>query len=229
MTLFRGLLRGWAVLFVVSLAVGLGFAGSLQGKVKSHVYYSPANNFTVPIPHGTSQKWSRVEDSFSSDGGPGGRPVGVVSFPDDAGFLLGIHYTMMPEQAMARLQAPDTREEALKAWLHEGAMPFWYLRASPQSRITREAMSTFEGMPVLLAMVVIPEGSAVMTTATQKRMDSRLGLIIFPKGQFVYLLSTETVTAMGLASGSTEAAKSDEGWQKFAGGQASFYRSIAFQ
>lgn len=81
MTLFRGLLRGWAVLFVVSLAVGLGFAGSLQGKVKSHVYYSPASNFMVPIPPGTSQKWSRVEDSFSSDGGPGGVPSASSLFP----------------------------------------------------------------------------------------------------------------------------------------------------
>ena len=108
---------------------------------------------------------------------------------------------MIPDQAVEKFQAPDTREEALKGWLHDGAMPFWYLRASPQSRITNEAMGTFEGMPILLAVVVIPEGSRLLTTATKKNMDSRRGLIIFPKGKFVYLLSTETVTAMGLTSG----------------------------
>ena len=80
---------------------------------------------------------------------------------------------MIPDQAVEKFQAPDTREEALKGWLHDGAMPFWYLRASPQSRITNEAMGTFEGMPILLAVVVIPEGSRLLTTATKKNMDSR--------------------------------------------------------
>lgn len=106
-------------------------------------------------------------------------------------------------------------------------MPFWYLRVSPPSRIISEAMGTFEGMPVLLAVVVIPEASGLVTTATQKRMDSRRGLVIFPRGQFVYLLSAETVTAFGLASGNaqTEAA---EDWQKFVGGLTTFYKSIVF-
>jgi hypothetical protein len=78
---FRGLpVRGWAVLFIIPFVVGLAFAGSLKGKVKSHVYYSPANNFTVPVPSGTFQKWSRVEDNFSSDGGPGGVRLALFLF-----------------------------------------------------------------------------------------------------------------------------------------------------
>ena len=53
---------GWALLFI-ALAGGAS-AASLKGKVKSHVYYSPANNFTVPVPSGTFQKWAGVEDNF---------------------------------------------------------------------------------------------------------------------------------------------------------------------
>ena len=81
---------------------------------------------------------------------------------------------------------------------------------------------------MLLAVVVIPEASSLVTSATQKRMDSRRGLIIFPRGQFVYLLSTETVTAFGLASGGAQT-ESAEGWQTFVGGLKPFYRSIVFQ
>lgn len=225
---FRGLpLLVWALPSIFSLCAGAAFATSLKGKVKNHVYYSPANNFTVAVPSGTVQKRMRVEDNFSSDGGPGGLPVGVVSFAGDAGELIGIHFTRMPDKSIARPQSPDTREAALKGWLHEGAMPFWYLRASAQSRIVHEEMGTFEGMPVLLAVVVIPESSALLTTATQKRMDSRRGLVIFPRGQYVYLLSTETVTAFGLASGNAQT-DSDEDWQKFAGELTAFYRSIVF-
>ncbi len=220
----------WALLFVFVFGADVAFAASLKGKVKSHVYHSPADNFTVPVPSGTFQKWMRAEDNFSSDGGPGHLPVGVVSFSDDTGGRIGIQYTRMPDETMAKLQAPDTREAALKAWLHDGAMPFWYLRAFPQSHITHEAMGTFEGMPALLAVVVIPEGSGMLVTATQKRMDSRRGLVIFPRGHFVYLLSTETITAFGLAGGGGGAlSDTDETWQKFASGLTEFYKSIVFQ
>jgi hypothetical protein len=217
-----------ALLFILVLGSGVTFAASLKGKVKNHVYYSPVNNFTVPVPPGTFQKWARVNDNFSSDGGPSGLPVGVVSFPDDAGELIGIQYTRMPDGSMLRLQAPDTREEALKTWLHGGAMPFWYLRVSPQSRIVHEAMATFEGMPVLLAVVVVPEASELMDMATHKAMDSRRGLVIFPRGQFVYLLSIEMTTALSFGRGNPQA-ESDDDWQKFAGKLTGFYKSIVFQ
>lgn len=147
----------------------MAFATSLKGKVENHVYYSPANNFTVAVPSGTFQKWMRAEANFSSDGGPGGIPIGVVSFSGDAGESIGIHYTRIPDQSMARLQSQDTREAALKGWLREGAMPFWYLSVSAQSRVVHEEITTLEGMPVLLAVVVIPEGSGLLTTATQTR------------------------------------------------------------
>ena len=214
----------WALLAVFTLGGGLALADSLKGKVKKHVYYSPAKNFTVPIPSGIGM---RLNDGFEA--GAGGVSMGGVSFHDDFGKLMVIQYTMMPDQVMAKLQAPDTREEALKGWLHEGAMPAWYLRASPQSRVIHEEMGTFEGMPVLLAMAFIPQGSTVSVTENgiEKRLDSRRGLVIFQRGKFVYVLSTETMNTFAAAMGNAET-EPGEGWQKFADGLKPFFRSIVF-
>jgi hypothetical protein len=113
----------------------------------------------------------------------------------------------------------------IKAW---ATRPYWYLRVSQQSRIVHEVMGTFEGMPVLLAVVMVPEASDLMDTATHKLMDSRRGLVIFPRGQFVYLLSIEMTTAFSVGRGNAQS-ESDEDWQKFAGRLTGFYKSIVFQ
>jgi hypothetical protein len=221
----------WALLSILFLGCGVTSAASLKGKVKNHVYYSPANNFTVPVPAGSMfQKWMTVDDDFKKDHATGDLPVGSVSFHDDFGALIGIQYAMVPDQYMVKLQSSDTQEEAMKAWLHQVVMPMLYLPAFPKSQITQEAVGTFEEMPALLAMVVIPEASGMVAfqQGTQKRMDSRRGIVIFPRGKFVYLLFTETLTALSLGQGKADLESAGD-WQDFTGGLKTFYRSIVFQ
>ena len=196
------------------------FASSLKGKIKKNVYYSPANNFSVPVPPGMGM---RVNDGYDKSG------TGAVSFHDDFGRQMGIHYMPVPAEVLPSLTSPDTREAALKGWLREGAMKTWFLPAIPKARVIHEEMDAFEGILALKAMVSLPEGSTttVMDSRGQRRLDSYRELIIFPKGKYVYMLTTETVTGFMAALPDSQK-EPGEDWAKFAEGTKPFYKTIVF-
>ena len=218
--IFRSCLVFLAVVSLFVPAMTTIFANSLKGKIKKNVYYSPANNFTVPVPPGMGMK---ANDAYDKSG------VGAVSFHDDFGAQTGIHYMLVPAEVLPSLASTETREANLKQWLHEGAMKTWFLPAIPKARVIHEEMDTFEGMAVLKAMVALPEGSTttVMDSQGQRRLDSYRGLIIFPKGKYMYMLTTETVTGFMAAQPESQR-EPGENWAKFVDGVKPFYKSIVF-
>ena len=211
----------WVCFAMAVLGGGLAFGSSLKGKLKKNVYYSPANNFSVPVPSGLMGM--RVNDDFDEPG------IGLVSFHDDFGNQQGIHYMVMPAGAQAKLQAQETRDAELSRWLKEFALPVWFLHPFPNSRVIHEASDSFEGMTVLLAKLEIPEGSStvIFEQGKQRHMDSRRGLVIFTKGRFIYMLTKETVNAFTAAQASKEEDAGD-GWKKFAESLKPFYKTIVF-
>lgn len=225
----RELQHFWSCLFL-SLSVFFSnavYAGS-AGKVKHDVYFSPAGNFQVPLPKGIGMK---LDDRYDK-----GEAAGVVSFHDDFGSLDVIHYIRVPAEFLPKLQTPKSKQDLLQDWLPNFAMPHWFLPASPQGKILRKAKGTFEGMPVVFALVDLPGAStAVITSGGQtRRGDSRRGLVIFLKGNWIYVLATETTSFLQRATEPADsehkpaAVKADDKWMSFVEREKAFYRSIVF-
>jgi len=218
-----------AVLAVVALALALGApaeAARMQGKVKAGVYQSPAKNFTVPVPSGMGMK---ISDGFEKDEK---YLIGAVSFHDDWGNLQGIHYCTVPEQIKARLAEPEKTESELVRWLEKFAMPMWFQSVSPQSRLLHSQFTSFEGFEVIVALVEIPGGSAlvVQDASGSHRADSVRGLVVFRRGDYFYILTSETKTALGELAQTKPApqADDDENWSGFTEQLVPFYRTITF-
>lgn len=216
-----------AIVFALTLALACpAAAGRMQGRVKHGVYQSPAMNFTVPVPKGMG---TRVSDDFREEGNS---RFGAVSFHDDFGNLMAIHYASIPPEAAAKFSDPDGTRSLLDSWLSMFAMPTWFLNASPQSRMLHQSVGSFEGLEVLVAQVEIPGGSplVVQDSSGTRRMDSVRGLVIFQRGEYIYMLATET-RAFGTAflGSQTETAPiSDAEWLRFVDRLKPFYRSIEF-
>jgi len=229
---------------VCLLACLLGTAaliGGTMGKVKKGVYYSPEQNFNVPVGRGMFGSM-KVDDSYDKSG------AGAVSFHDDFGSNTGIHYMRIPPEVVAKFDAAEHPDQLLSNWLNNLAMPGWFRHASPDSRVLHETAAQFEKMDVLLAVVEIPGGSAmvVMDKSGNRRQDSRKGLIIFRRGKYVYMLTTEEQTPFSSMNSKKEESPKEEfpkvespkgespkeespgDWTGFADGMKIFYRSITF-
>lgn len=205
-------------------------AAGLDGKHRKGVYSSPARNFTVPVPSGIGMK---VSDAYEKD--VAGQ-FGAVSFHDDFGKLLAIHYMSVPAEAVAALAQPEYLDHILQSWLETVAMPTWFLNAAPGSRLTHRDYGSFEDLRALFATVELPGASHLVTmdrTGKQKRLDSTRGLVIFQRGPYIYMLATE-LRGLGelLKSGEeTEpplAADAEGKWLYFVDRLKPFYRSIGF-
>ena len=207
-------------LSVLALSTSLALGASLKGKVKKKVYYSPAGNFSVPVPKPRLEK-VKIDDAYDEKKGFGAVSFHTLSW--SAGEQQGIHYMVLPPEAMTN-QQPDWRG-VLERWLHGFAMQVWFLHVSPKSRVLHEAFASFEGLNALLAEVEIPEGSFVMEMRTGKRLDSRRGLVIFQKGRYIYMLTTEVHDV----SGSGEKTDEQSGkWMEFTNDLKEFHNSIVF-
>lgn len=192
-----------------------------KGKVQKGVYQAPGTTFSVPVPKGF-----KVLDTHWSD-------HGAVSFHDEFGRLVAIHYATAPAELQAAGQEPSTTRESLAAWLRGFALDYWFKAGSPESRILADTLGTFEGMPALFALIDAP-GAHTMEVMTmrdgrmqRKREDARRVGILFAKGGRVYLLMTETAT-MGLFE-TTKRAEPDEDWVRRGDALTGFYRSISFR
>ena len=191
-----------------------------KGKVQKGVYHRPADIFAVPVPKGF-----KISDAHVSD-------RGAVAFHDDFGRLTAIHYATDPAgESSAEPEGADS-VSSLSVWLHGFALDAWFTPVSPDRSVLAEARGSFEGMPVLFALIDAP-GAHTLESVTvengkmqRRRENSRRVAVLFRRDRHVYLLMTETVT-MGFSP--TSAAKPDEDWMRRAEELAPFYRSIVFR
>ena len=217
-----------AVIFALGSTVA--HAASLKGKVKKGVYNSPAGNFTVPLPRGLG---THVSDGYLKD--KDGH-MGAVSFHDDFGGLIGIHYMSFPPDVTAALAKPGALEPGLKGWLETVAMQTWFVNAAPDSHLTHQAFGTFEGAGAIFAQVEIPGGSHLVTIdpgGKTKKLDSTRGLVVFTRGHYIYMLTTELRGLSDVLKSDDDkkaetAPDVDDKWLGFVDGLKGFYQSITF-
>ena len=204
------------------MSVAPASAARLVGKITRGVYTSPKVNFTVMVPNGTGM---RVNDALNREE----PPIGVVSFHDDFGANFRIFYMqlVMKGQALEPPQDPAEITVKLEGWIREVVIPNWFAKASPDSRVIRIAPTKFDDRNAVVALLEIPNGSALMDMVTNKRLDSRLGAVAFFRDGYVYLITMETRSAFDDPAAQT--AEPGENWARVQEAIVPFYRTINFK
>jgi hypothetical protein len=169
-----------AALLLLSLA--LTGCATTKGRISNDRYYSPLDNFDMPIPSWTGL---RIQDEYDETGGS-------VSFHGDFGGLTSVYYLRLPPDKRAILIDPKSMDAAYSSTLHGYAMPQLFRKTSPRSSILHEEFLG-EGVDrAYFAVVKLPEGSTLVDAKTGRRLDATRTLLIFGYGEFLYMVTTQT-------------------------------------
>lgn len=177
-------MKNVAAITLVSFAAMLLFldgCATTRGRISNDRYYSPLNNFDIPIPNWTGL---RIQDEYDETGGS-------VSFHGDWGGLASVFYLRLPPHVRTNLNDPNNRDAAYRSTLHDYAMPRIFRKASPRSSILYEEFLG-EGVDrAYFAVVGLPEGSTLVDAKTNRRLDATRALLIFGYGDFLYIVMTQ--------------------------------------
>ncbi len=151
------------------------------GESEGRKYVSPLGNFSAEFPK--MGPGVRIQDPHDKDSG-------WVSIHDDIGNLRSIMYLRLSAEAMKALASAETRRPALEAFLTAYIMPEQIKRASPKATVQHTEHVNFGIDGALVAVVDMPEGSTMFDVRANRRFDTKRGLLIFNKGDFMYMLSS---------------------------------------
>lgn len=181
------------VYLLLCLIVSSCASVAIKGRVDGGKYYSPLDNFSVPLRNAMGLK---IQDQNDAEGGR-------VSFPDDWGYLEAITYLRLPADYSAVLADSGKRDAAYRIFVGDYAMQTLFRRASEQSAIVKDEFLDVGGSRAYFAIVNIPGASAMVDPKTNKRLDSLRGLLVFDKNGFMYMLESEMNYAVSRAAASS--------------------------
>lgn len=167
------------------LAVGLLFlagCAATRGGSSSKIYTAPKGNFTLPVPAMGLFGGTTVQDQADEE-------IGYVSFHGDLGKVKSITYLKLPSTWVDDFADLAIREAALRGFLHDYAMPVLFEPVSPVTEILAEDLLGAPAQSEYFAVVKIPEGSTLEDAKTGRRLESTRALLIFPRGEYMYMLS----------------------------------------
>jgi len=159
-------------------------AQEVRGIKPGKTYTSPLKNFTVVAPE--LCKGTKIQQQHDKTGG-------MVAFLSDAGQLDRIDYQRMNADLATAIAQADS---AVRLALYAEVLNSRLLQPSKANLLAQEALP-FEQTEVLFAVAGFPSGSALAELtfadgrATPVRKDSVRGLMVFVKGEFVYVLHHE--------------------------------------
>lgn len=177
----RALTLALLCLFVLEIATA-------AGKIADGVYFSPLNNFTVPVPNWRGLK---IQDHNDSD-------FAIVSFLDRGDFPAPlwsvVSLRLTPEQEPI-LNDPSKRDSTYRSFLTGFAMPHLFQNVAPKTTIVHEEFLDQTDGRFYFAVVNIPEGHTALHDGQKgKQADSVSGLLIFYNKGFMYMVRSEMKT-----------------------------------
>jgi len=180
-------IRDWAIILGM-LCVG-GFEGATAaGKVADGVYFSPLNNFTVPVPN---WRGLRIQDRNDDD-------FAIVSFLDRGDLpasLQSIATLRLTAEVEPAFLEPSRRDAAIQGFLTGFVVPQLFQKVSPQTAIVHGQFLDEGERRLYFAVVNIPEGHAFLRNPGKgKQEDSVSGLLIFHNKGFMYMARLEMKT-----------------------------------
>lgn len=200
--------------FVLS---GQAMAG---GNVSGGRYTSPLKNFSLPVPSGMGVKIDEAGDDFG----------GIVSFHDDFGNLRAISYLRLPPEIVEIFDDAAQRDFAYRSYLYEALLPEMFVPVSADTKVLHEEFLGQDAEREFLAVINIPEGSAMMDMGSGKRFDSTRALLIFETAGFIYTLHYELRGLFqGMLPQNTEFSLDDEKLESARGALHGFRKTIEFR
>ncbi len=173
------------LLAVIVLALGLVSAAHAQ------MYTSPLDNFSVPVPKGIGQ---RVQPQNDNDGG-------IVAFHDDFGGYRSIFYLRLSPRSIELQKDPEAHRANLEKFFNEYAMTWLFKPASPTASVLHSEHTRFGEENAYFAIVNLPEGSTMFDVKAKKRHNTKRGMMVFARGQFIYMVgSGENPSVLELGS-----------------------------
>lgn len=173
------------LLAVIVLALGLASAAHAQ------MYTSPLDNFSVPVPKGIGQ---RVQPQNDNDGG-------IVAFHDDFGGYRSIFYLRLSPRSIELQKDPEAHRANLEKFFNEYAMTWLFKPASPTASVLHSEHTRFGEESAYFAIVNLPEGSTMFDVKAKKRHNTKRGMMVFVRGQFIYMVgSGENPSVLELGS-----------------------------
>lgn len=164
----------------VAISLFLGGCAMTSGQIADGRYFSPSNNFSVPIPDGLGL---RVQEESTTEGGG-------VAFHDDLGNLKSIFYLRLSPETLKTQNDSIKQRAILVSFLDDFAMPNLFKPVSPGANILHREHLNVGDYNAYFAIVEIPGGSTMFDVGANKKLDTRRGLLIFVNGRFMYMLSS---------------------------------------
>ncbi len=137
-------------------------------------FTSPLKNFSLVVP--TLPFGTRAREDHTKD-------VGSLRVLGESGDLRRIDYARLPPSAI-----PPT-DAAGQVALGEQSLQS-LIASHPSTLLSKEPLQ-IDGLDVLFALVLFPEGSHLQDSSSGKRLNSTRGLLFFTKGGFQYVLYVE--------------------------------------
>ena len=158
------------------------------GKVADGVYFSPLNNFAVPVPGWRGLRiQERNDDNFA-----------IVSFLDRSDMpaalqsIATLRLTAEVEPVFADL---SRRDSALQGFLTGFVVPQLFQNVAPGTTIVHEKFFDEGDRRYYFAVANIPEAHAFLRDPNKaKQHDSVSGLLIFHNRGFMYMVRIEMKT-----------------------------------
>jgi hypothetical protein len=163
-----------------ALSLFLGGCATTRGQIADGRYLSPLSNFSVPIPDGLGL---RVQEEGTTEGGG-------VAFHDDLGNLKSIFCLHLSPETLKAQNDPIKQRAILVSFLNDFAMPILFEPVSPRANVLHREHLDAGDFNAYFAIVEIPGGSTMFDVKANKRYDTKRGLLIFVKGEFMYMLSS---------------------------------------
>ncbi len=165
---------------IVAISIFIGGCAMTTGQIADGRYFSPLNNFSVPIPDGLGLRVQ--EEGATEDGG--------VAFHDDLGNLKSIFYLHISPETLNTQNDIIKQRAILVSFLDDFAMPNLFKSVSPGANILHREHINVEDYNAYFAIVEIPGGSTMFDVRANKEFDTKRGLLIFVNGEFMYMLSS---------------------------------------
>lgn len=158
------------------------------GKVADGLYYSPLNDFTVPVP---DWRGLRIQDRSDND-------FAIVSFLDRSDLpapLWSVASLRLTPDVEPIFNDPSKRDAAYRSFLADFAMPHLFRNVAAQTTIVHEEFLDETDGRFYFAVVNIPEAhTALRDPKKGKQADSVSGLLIFHHKGFMYMVRNEMKT-----------------------------------
>ena len=188
---------------IAIVVLGFLLCTPAQAQAERQTYTSPLGNFSVKDPGGVGL---RIQQENDDDGG-------IIAFHDDFGNYRSIFYLRLSPRSLELQNNPEAHRDNLEKFFREYAMTWLFQPASPTASVTYQEHSEFGEESAFFAIVDLPGASTMFNLKTQRPYDTKRGMLVFTRGQFIYMLGSgenPSVLELGEAAESLEELRSNE-------------------